>query len=134
MAYSPVGSNNLHPASHKSVQQQQDGGEHGHPGDGVAPQHVESNGVVEADIALDGNGLIVAGRLQDIAPLVDKGGNARIGGAGDVAPRFDGAQGSKMQVLAVAGGIVPPAVVGHDEDGLSAFLMYPVTYSPNTDS
>ena len=55
-----------------------------------------------------------AGLFNNIAALVDEGADAGVGTAGNAATVLYGSQAGIVQVLFVAWGVAPPAVVGDD--------------------
>ena len=92
--------------------------EHAQPAGDVAVPDEESLGGVEVDPAGKGRLLPPGGLGEDPAALVDERTDARVAAADDVAAGLDGAEGTVAEVLAVAGGISPPAVVGDDGEQL----------------
>ena len=81
---------------------------------------------IEAEVRSGGNGGfddtggIPGEGFPDAAMGVDDTGDAGVGAAHDPTSGFDGAEAGIVAVLAVAGGIAPPAVVRDDGDKVGA--------------
>ena len=60
--------------------------------------------------------------MKNVSPLVDDGAGSGVGAAGNVSSGLNGSQTCIVEMLNVAAGIFPPAVVGDYCHKVSAFL------------
>ena len=97
-----------------SHQQEEEGEEAAQMADYVSVDGVDGFLVVEVEGAIEIASLPPAGLFFNIASLVDEGADTGVGAAGYAAAVFNCPETCIVQVLFVARGIAPPAVVGND--------------------
>src|SRR5690606_13040449 len=90
------------------------------PGKQVAVPYIERKSMPWCYISFYNRFFPVGLGLLQLARRGNKAGNAGIGAAGYPAPGFNSAQPRVLQVLPVAFGIAPPAVVGDNEQQVGA--------------
>ncbi len=104
----------FHPAFSKSCQQKDSHNESRNSRDIIAIFNVKSNALIGAKLLTNNCLFPIRCGLKHIATLVNKSRDAGISRTGDATAGFYGAQYGKVEVLAVAGCVSPPAVVGDD--------------------